>query len=394
MGWAILRTSWERDATMLAIKSGFTFNHAHADAGSFVLFHNGKNLITDSGNSSYSTLEYSTYYCQSQAHNVILFNGIGQNPEDEYSGVKNPGKLYDLLDAGDFKYIYADATGPYSHILMRNFRHFLWMGNTILVIDDVKAFETGQFEWLLHYSGTARRTNLDINITNEKASVIVRPLFPQTLGYTPHDYPEKMKLLIRDVPQIRDTDPKLTYFSVLPSFLARDTKFITAILLPDKNNPEKLPRIERFEGVNMIGVKIFENGMVTYVYFNLMADGRIMHRPNFDTFDGWETDADIVAITYPEDADKNNPDAATRFLVSDGSYLRKDGKVVLSSLSKVFMISQFEKNSLNVFLQGQPIIDLRLRSVQKPAVVKINNKKIDVNYDAKSRIVNIMKADN
>jgi hypothetical protein len=394
MGWATLRSSWEKDATMLALKSGFTFNHAHADAGSFILFHDGKNLISDSGNSSYSTLEYSTYYCQSQAHNVILFNGDGQNPEDEYSGVKNPGKLYSLLDAGTFKYIYADATGPYSHILMRNFRHFLWTGSTILIIDDVKAFKSGQFEWLLHYNGSARRTNQDINITNEKASVVVRPLFPQTLGYTPHDYPEKMKLLVRDAPQIRENDPKLTHFSISPSFLCRDTKFITAILLPDKNNPDKLPRTERFEGVNMIGVKIFEDGMVTYVYYNLIADGRIMHRPNFNTFDGWETDADIVAITWPENADKNDPDTATRYFVSNGSYLRKNGKVVLSSLSKVFVISQVEKNGLNVFLQGQPVIDLRLRSAQKPANLTLNNAKIEVAFDARSRIVNIIKDNN
>ncbi|MHC4890879.1 MAG: hypothetical protein ACYTEO_15600 [Planctomycetota bacterium] len=35
IGWAILRSSWQDDATMLAIKSGFTWNHAHPDAGSF-----------------------------------------------------------------------------------------------------------------------------------------------------------------------------------------------------------------------------------------------------------------------------------------------------------------------------------------------------------------------
>ena len=390
MGWAMLRTSWEKDATMLAIKSGFTFNHSHADAGSFILFHNGKNLITDSGNSSYSTLEYSTYYCQSEAHNVILFNGKGQNPEDEYSGVKNPGKIYNLLDAGNFKYIYADATGPYSQILMRNFRHFLWIGNTILIIDDVKAFEPGQFEWLLHYDGTALRTNQDLTISNGSASVVVRPLFPQTLGYTPHDYPEKMKLLVKDAPQIRESDPKKSYFSITPSFLARDTKFITAILLPDKNNPGKLPRTERFESNNMMGVKIFENGTVTYVYLNLMADGRIMHQPSFNIFDGWETDAYMVAITYPEKSDQGDPDAATGCFVADGSYLRKNGKVVVNSLSKVFMISKLEKTGLNLFLEGQSIIDLRLRSVQKPGIVNLNNKKIDFSYNDKSMIINIM----
>ena len=53
MGWATLRNSWEDNATMLAVKCGFTWNHAHADAGSYILFHNGKNLIIDGGSCSY-----------------------------------------------------------------------------------------------------------------------------------------------------------------------------------------------------------------------------------------------------------------------------------------------------------------------------------------------------
>src|SRR5699024_1760481 len=30
-GWATMRDSWEKDATMLAVKSGHTWNHSHAD---------------------------------------------------------------------------------------------------------------------------------------------------------------------------------------------------------------------------------------------------------------------------------------------------------------------------------------------------------------------------
>ena len=387
MGWAIMRNSWKKDATMMAVKCGFTFNHSHADAGSFILYHNGKNLITDSGNSSYSTFEYSTYYCQSQAHNVILFNGDGQNPEDEYTGVKNPGRIYDLLDAGDFKYLLADATGPYSHILMRNFRHFLWIGSTILIIDDVKAYETGQFEWLLHYQGSSKRTGSDITISDGDASVIVRPLFPETVGYTPHDYPEKMKLIEKYAPQIRESDPRVSYYSIQPSSPAMDTKFMTAVLLPDKEAQVSLPVIEKFAGVNMIGVKIYEKGWVTYVYYNLMADGRVMHRPNYNTFDGWETDADIVAVKYHETADFTDPDSAVEYFVSNGSYLRKGDKVVVSSLSKVFMIAQYGKNSINVFLDGQPLIDLRLRSAQNPVTVNLNNISVRSNYNQKSGLV-------
>ena len=36
-GWATMRDSWQKDATMLAVKSGYTWNHTHADANSFIL---------------------------------------------------------------------------------------------------------------------------------------------------------------------------------------------------------------------------------------------------------------------------------------------------------------------------------------------------------------------
>lgn len=46
-GWATMRDSWEKDATMLAVKSGHTWNHSHADANSFIVFHKGVDIIKD-----------------------------------------------------------------------------------------------------------------------------------------------------------------------------------------------------------------------------------------------------------------------------------------------------------------------------------------------------------
>ena len=88
MGWGMLRSSWAKDATMLGVKSGFTWNHAHADAGSFVLYHKGKNLLIDGGDCSYGLPEYSKYFVRSEAHNVMLFNGKAQDPQDQYHAVK------------------------------------------------------------------------------------------------------------------------------------------------------------------------------------------------------------------------------------------------------------------------------------------------------------------
>jgi len=57
-GLAFLRSSSEEDAIMLSVRCGFTWNHAHDDAGTFILFANGENLLSDSGTINYGKSVY------------------------------------------------------------------------------------------------------------------------------------------------------------------------------------------------------------------------------------------------------------------------------------------------------------------------------------------------
>jgi len=127
IGWVVMRSGWTDEATMLAAKSGFAWNHAHPDAGSFVLFHKGRPLIIDSGNCSYSRREYSSYYRRSKAHNVILIDGQAQSPEDIGRGVTHPGRVRHLMDSAGIKYVLADATGPTAWKFSRSqLSQFVW----------------------------------------------------------------------------------------------------------------------------------------------------------------------------------------------------------------------------------------------------------------------------
>jgi oligo-alginate lyase len=385
MGWVTLRSSWEKDATLFALKSGFTWNHSHADAGSFVLFHHGKYLLIDSGNSSYSTAEYDDYYRQSIAHNVVTFNGKAENPEDTYFGSKFPGTVSQLIDAGDFRYVLADATGPTSSNFIRNYRTVLWVGDVILVIDDVKSFEPGQFEWLLHFTGEGKRNGLDLRIADGDASVIVRPLFPEQFPNAglPTDYPERMRLIEKT--GLKDHDLKVAkYFAFAPTELTRRTKFITAII-PVNDAKAPLPKIERFRTLEVNGVRITQHGTVTDIILNLLADGSIRHRNANLVHDGWETDAYLLALTRPETADSHDPDAASRIFIADGSYLRRDGKVVLDSLSKVYLSATRNGSALDVILQGQPVINAFLRAPTPPTEVRLNGKPATPRYDGAAK---------
>ena len=330
IGWAVLRSSWQDDATMLAVKSSFAWNHAHPDAGSFILFHKGKPLIIDSGNCSYSRREYTSYYRQSKAHNVILIDGHGQNPEDCGNGDRGtvtPGQIHRLIDTAGLKYVLADATGPTAWKFSRNYRHFLWLGSAILIFDDVRTHEAGRLEWLLHYQDRADRQGGKIILSNGDARAVVLPLFPEEINVT-------------DKKGLKDHDPdtEVTYLALSPEEAGRENKFITAVLPLDSGDKEPKVQIELLKANEAIGVRLSEGEMVTDVYLNLRADGRKMHRNSCNIIDGWDTDAYMFAVTRPKGADKDDPDSVVRYFIACGSYLRRDGKVVLDSLSKVYTV--------------------------------------------------------
>jgi len=380
VGWAMLRSSWQDDATMLAVKSGFAWNHAHPDAGSFILFHHGKPLIIDSGNCSYSRREYTRYYRHSKAHNVILIDGHGQNPEDCGNGDRGtvtPGRIHRLIDTTGLKYVFADATGPTSWQFSRNYRHFLWIGDVILIFDDVRSHEEGRLEWLLHYQDHAEKQGRRILISSGDARAIVWPAFP-----------EEMTVVDKKGLKDHDPDTETTYLAFSPEAAARQNKFVTAVLPLGPGDKEPTVHIERLRDNEAIGVRLSEAEVVTEVYLNLRADGRTMHRNSCNVIDGWETDAYLFAVTRPKRVKTDDPDAVVRYFVACGSYLRKDGRAVLDSLSKVYAVFTPGKKT-QVHLEGQPVTNVRLRTATKPDLVVLNGENVGVLYDETAHCIRV-----
>ncbi|UAL12349.1 heparinase II/III family protein [Caulobacter segnis] len=371
LGAATLRSSWAPNATFLALRSGFTWNHNHADAGSFILWHKGKQLLIDSGNSSYARPEYDGYYRQSVAHNVVTLNGQAEPSSNTYNGSHFVGRVDHLVDAGDLRFVWADATGPNARTFERKYRSFLWIGDMILVIDDLKGWEPGQFEWLLHYEGEAKRQGQVITVRNGEAEVAVRPLFPQTLpdGGLFTDYPELMRMAEGKGLKDHAPDEAQPYLRLQAPGVTDRTKFVVALT---PNGGASAPRIERVETKDYLLVRLYQKGEVTEVYFNLLADGRIRHRNANATLGGWETDAYILVLTYPEGGDARKP---RRWFVADGSYLRRDGKVALDSLSKAFVVKASTGQGVEASIQGQSTYAVRLacdgaRSIKVDGVAK------------------------
>ncbi|MEN9020183.1 MAG: hypothetical protein GWQ05_14015 [Verrucomicrobiaceae bacterium] len=144
------------------------------------------------------------------------------------------------------------------------------------------------------------------------------------------------------------------------------------------------------KGIEHIGVRVRQSGTVTDIYMNLEADGSIRHRnANFEMPNGWETDAYLFGFTYPEGADPSNLDAITRYLYFDSNCLRREGKVVLVSLSKVYLAMIRHGDDLDVLLQGQPVINALLRVSKKPASMRLNHQPAKVPYKSRRQVVTV-----
>lgn len=370
-GWATMRSSWDKDATMLAVKSGMTWNHAHADANSMILFHKGVDIIKDAGNCSYGLPQYRGYFFQTEAHNVVKFNGKGQSTYQQYHGALLPGSVSAMIDGGAVKYVLADGTGPMSEHLRRNFRHFLWIDNVIYVIDDLSSHAPGQFEWLWHPGGEAKKQGYDLNVTNGDASVAIRPIYPRPLAYSGyvHDYPDDLWWETVEAPHesLKSTEEYWSFH--LPAVTDR-IKAVTAIILKDSVAQKELPRMERRDGKDWIGLRVTDKGRVTDIYINSLADGQLMHLNSWIEADGWVTDAYMLAVTYPEGTD---PAKADRKFICHGSSLRRgEGDVYFSSLSKLNLLANESAGGLEVEVNGQPRINASVKSPAKR--VRVNGK--------------------
>ena len=378
-GWAMVRDSWKKDATMLAVKSGHTWNHSHADANSLILFHKGVDILKDAGNCSYPNPEYRGYFFQSDAHNVVLFNGEGQSREQQYEGSYLRGSLHHLMDNGQMKYVLANGTGPMADKFSRNFRHFLWMDKVIYVIDDIKAHHAGHFEWLWHYSGKAVKRGPDLTVTSDSASVVIRPLYPRLLALSDfvHDYPEDLYWEVKTGPT-EDLKDKEEYYSFhLPGEHKR-IKGVTAIILKDHPEDKDLPYMEKREGKDWIGLRVRRGGKVTDMYINQLADGRLMHNNSWIEADGWTTDAYMFTVTYDEGAD---PSTAGDIFVCYGSALRRGGVSYYSSLSKLFVMQHAEGKDLDVHVQGQPYVRAVFHAASRPSSLRVNGRAEKVVYE-------------
>ena len=205
--------------------------------------------------------------------------------------------------------------------------------------------------------------------------------------------------IIREEEGLGHNQPDLavTYLAFATAAAAREQKFIVAVVPQPADGGGPAPTVELLRGEDFLGVRVRSAQHITDVYLNLRADGRRMHFNSNHTIEGWETDAYLLALTRPAPSATATPENVTRYFVSAGSYLRRDGQVVLHAVSKanaIFTAGQPGEPGakMEVLIEGQKRIAATLFNPGKPAALSVNGKAALFEHRPKERTIRFRHA--
>ncbi len=268
---AFARTSWDDDATALALVSrplgghmwadlcdrfgiGGT-GHNHPEQGHFVLFGRGQVLAADPGY---------TYQKLARNHNTILVDGEGQYGDGEMWPRPKPGRahLTGMVTDGDVTIISANPASAYPDELgLQRFDRTVALAGPDLVVvcDRLRSAEPRVFSWLLHHYGEVAEGNGTWAVTRGEAQLTVAPVLPTDVAAELETYRPTYIHPTRDLtPKV---DPDISLIE-LQSAQVTEVTFLVPLLIADAG--AAAPDVECLEGVGCDAVRVGE----TVIAFN------------------------------------------------------------------------------------------------------------------------------
>jgi hypothetical protein len=198
-GTVFWRSGWDPAATAFAFRCGppeghhvtallprlpdwrLSTGHAHPDAGSFIIYANGRYLTGDTG---YTGVKLTS------DHNTVLVDGRGQANDGRHEVFKEvPYERLDRVRLAEVsatrEYFYARgeaAAGYYPELGLKKFdRHFLHVAPDYFVVwDELAAEEPRQFSWLLNAEREIEKVGgRRFVLRSGDAALVVERLWPE-----------------------------------------------------------------------------------------------------------------------------------------------------------------------------------------------------------------------
>ncbi len=313
-GNMVMRSGWEDAGSILAFRCGPNSNHYHNDQGTFSLFTNGTELLSDAGHGSsyYANLYYPCYYTQGIGHNTMLIDGIAESqwPADYENGVaalRNYPRITSSFAGWQADEVEGDLTCVFREMITGYRRSLLFMKPDILFLyDRVRSDQPHSYSWLFHAEHTNGKSSItyedgDLRIDRPRARLDMKVLAPEIASN-----------------RLRMSDRDESFITLTSRDGLKDTEFL-AVLRPAATNGPSAParKLEAalLQPAGWIGARVTEDNRTTLAMFRSGAPGGIT------TVEDCATDADRFAV-------ETAPDGTVRSLFLRGRQFEGMGVMV------------------------------------------------------------------
>ena len=318
------RTGWSKNDSMLFINALTAGNHKHRDALAITLYHGGKEILEDTGTSSYDNT-YPSFAWQRSAtrsHNTIEIDTTAQTTKNNIADGAPSDIDLNANDEADMITAWTDATTGFRH-----YRNLLWVkGLDLLVVNDmVKPGDTLTHKYTQNWHTNAVYTS--------NASIDAKTYTGKT------NYSSGTNLIIAQADTTNLTAKLLDGYSAVSSNLTKyfsyeknvsgNVNFATALVPVSSGNSVSVSASK----LNVTGTGAAQAMKTTItkndVESNVISFTAFEHDGTEHTFDGYTTDAEGAYIV----TDSNGN------LISgglyNGSFIKHGNKTILSTSCSV-----------------------------------------------------------
>lgn len=117
LDWIVIRTGYDLDDLVVAMRSGGPFNHEHADRNSIILKYQGEMLLVDQYRPTYDNWKPDWFLRTSPAHNTVLIDGRGHQYHNGEEGTNESKASANIVRSGQragYSFWASDATPAYA----------------------------------------------------------------------------------------------------------------------------------------------------------------------------------------------------------------------------------------------------------------------------------------
>jgi hypothetical protein len=388
-GDAVFRTGWEPDAGLVLFRAGPTFNHNHADQGSFQFRALGETLVTEAGWSDYyKDPYYDTFFTQAAGHNTLLVDGnpASQDIADtaQFAALDRHPTITDATLSPFYDAVGSDLTPVYRSRLERYSRRLAYLKPDYLVVfDRVRAsHRPASLTWRLHVPA---KSGLTVEGTGggargayagARAALVIRPFSSTETrlmvgdGHIP--YPVFAARTPATVP------PQPAYLGIVTAAPV-ESAWLMVALVPGKSLESASAAAEAFQPVSApgwAGLSTSRGGARDLVVFSTGDASR--QTP----VDGWRTDAEAwTAATAGT--------SVRRVGAQQVRVLRHGERVLIASDREVDLALEYLPAGMTGVIQAAGPARVRIDVRQAPVRMTLNGNVVTADYDPADAMVSL-----